>query len=191
LPEHPTHQRERRFEALYDAHYASVLGYSRRRTRNAQEADDVLAETFLVAWRRLDEIPPQPLVWLLAVARRVLANQRRSERRRLALTDRLARDRSQHVSRSEAGRHGVAAAVRAALAELRERDREILMLVDWDGLDRREIARMLRCSRASVDLRLHRARRRMAALLAAAGHGQGSSRSKVEAAAVYSTGETE
>jgi RNA polymerase sigma-70 factor (ECF subfamily) len=190
LPEQGIDHRERRFEALYDAHYASVLGYSRRRTRNEQEADDVLAETFLVAWRRLDEIPAQSLVWLLAVARRVLANQRRSERRRIALTDSLAHDRSRHESVAEAGKHGAADAVRAALAQLRERDREILMLVEWDGLDRHEIARLLRCSRASIDVRLHRARRRMAALLAAAGYGQGSN-PRIESVAAYSTGERE
>ena len=62
-----------------------MLGYALRRTDNTDDAADVLAETFLVAWRRPDEIPPGPQarLWLYGTARRVLANQRRAERRRL------------------------------------------------------------------------------------------------------------
>jgi RNA polymerase sigma-70 factor, ECF subfamily len=150
----------------------------------------VLAETFLVAWRRLDDIPQQALPWLLAVARRVLANLRRSEKRRVALTNRLARDRTAVPAAGVPGGAGVAVAVRAALDQLRDRDREILMLAEWDGLEPQEIARMLSCSRANVDVRLHRARRRIAALLTAAGY-TSVRHSPVEPVPAWTTGDGE
>ncbi len=79
---------ERWFDALFEAHYRDVLRYVLRRAPLAS-AEDVLAETFLVAWRRSEQIPDDPLPWLLGVARRVLANQRRGELRRDALLGRL------------------------------------------------------------------------------------------------------
>jgi hypothetical protein len=87
-------ERQRRFEVVYAAHRGPVLGYVLRRTGNPDDAADVIAETFLTAWRRLDEIPrdPQARLWLYGVARRVLANHHRGERRRSALADRLRAD---------------------------------------------------------------------------------------------------
>ncbi|MEV4259420.1 RNA polymerase sigma factor, partial [Spirillospora sp. NPDC049652] len=85
---HPT---SNRFEDLYAENRAKVLGYALRRTGDPQDAADVVAETFLVAWRRLDDVPPgdEARLWLYGVARRVLAGQRRGERRRSALGARL------------------------------------------------------------------------------------------------------
>ncbi len=68
------------FEQLYRQHAGAVLAYARRRTTQ-EAADDAVAEVFLIAWRRVDDVPAEPLPWLLGVARRVLANQRRGERR--------------------------------------------------------------------------------------------------------------
>lgn len=90
---HPTSDDAARFEALYAEYGDTVLRYALRRTTRAS-ADDVVAETFLVAWRRLDRVPAEPRGWLLAVARRALANQRRGERRRDALATRLALEAS-------------------------------------------------------------------------------------------------
>ena len=72
--------RERRFEALYTAHYSAIAGYVLRRVA-AQEADDVIAQVFTVAWRRLDHVPPPPddRLWLFGVARHSVGDQRRSE----------------------------------------------------------------------------------------------------------------
>src|SRR4051812_43275475 len=113
------------FEALYDAHGEAVLRYARRRTTDPASADDVVAETFVVAWRKLEQVPEDPRGWLFAVARRVLANQRRSELRRDALAQRLASEPSQHAPRlQDAGLAG-------ALEGLSERDREALLLVHW------------------------------------------------------------
>ena len=151
-----------RFEELFRRHYPAVRGYALRRT-SPDAAQDAVAETFLVAWRRLDDVPDDELPWLFGVARRVLANQRRSSDRGEALQQRLAGaeaeapDLEASVTESEV--------VRAALARLSERDREALMLVAWHGLSGRRAARAAGCTRAAFDVRLHRARRRLAAQL--------------------------
>jgi DNA-directed RNA polymerase specialized sigma24 family protein len=84
-------ERQHRFEELYAANCGPILGYVLRRTDNPDDAADVIAETFLTAWRRLDAVPPgdEARLWLYGVARRVLANHRRGERRRTVLADRL------------------------------------------------------------------------------------------------------
>lgn len=81
--------RRRRLELLFDQHAAAVRAYALRRIDPAS-ADDTVSEVFVVACRRIDEIPPDALPWLLACARRILANQYRGARRRLALVDRLS-----------------------------------------------------------------------------------------------------
>jgi RNA polymerase sigma-70 factor, ECF subfamily len=145
---------EQRFTQLFDAHFRSVSVYALRRT-TAAEADDVVAETFLVAWRRLDEVPDHPKPWLLGVARRVLANQRRASGRRRALVERVG---SQQASAQEAG---ATPPVLQALARLSERDRETLLLVAWERLSAAEGAVASGCSATAFKVRLHRARRRL------------------------------
>jgi DNA-directed RNA polymerase specialized sigma24 family protein len=84
-------ERARRLEALFAAHGSDIVAYCSWRTRSANDAQDATADVFLTAWRRLDEVPDGDAarVWLYATARRVVANQRRSLRRRLALDERL------------------------------------------------------------------------------------------------------
>jgi RNA polymerase sigma-70 factor (ECF subfamily) len=139
-----------------------LLGYALRRTSNTDDAADVLAETFLTAWRRLEEIPPgsQARLWLYGTARRVLANQRRGDRRRLALADRLKAELS--VSYRPQQHAGELADIAAALRRMPEPDRELLALSAWEGLDPGQIATVLGCSRNAARIRLHRARRRFA-----------------------------
>ena len=115
----------------------------------------------LTAWRRLDDVPHGDVdarVWLYATARRVLANQRRSSRRRHALHDRLALEASAGVS--DGAPAGEVALVRDALDRLGPRDREILLLAEWEGLSPAEIASVLGCLTVTARGRLHRARRR-------------------------------
>jgi RNA polymerase sigma factor (sigma-70 family) len=157
----PRNERRSRFECLYREHADAVLRYALRRTR-ADAAGDVLAETFLVAWRRLDRVPAEPRPWLLAVARRVLANQRRGEARRASLVSRIAAEsREREPVPAESGDVG------SAIRRLPARDREALMLVYWDGLAPGEAARVLGCSARAFRSRLHRARRRLGRLLGA------------------------
>lgn len=147
------------FEQLYRQRAGAVLAYARRRTTQAA-ADDVVADVFLIAWRRLDDVPAEPLPWLLGVARRVLANQRRGEYRGAALRDRI---RGQQVAgvRSAHSDDGPSAVVRA-LWSLGASDQELLMLIAWDRLTRAQAAEALGISVGTLAVRLHRARRRLA-----------------------------
>jgi RNA polymerase sigma factor (sigma-70 family) len=158
-------QRRHRFEELYAAHRVPLLGYALRRTDNTDDAADVLAETFLAAWRRLDEVPAgdQARLWLYGTARRVLANQRRGERRRLALAERLRVDLAATYRPPELD--GGAADLAAAFRRMPPADQDVLALAGWEGLDPGEIAAVIGCSRNAARIRLHRARRRLAAEL--------------------------
>jgi RNA polymerase sigma factor (sigma-70 family) len=159
----PDSSRLARFRAVYDGNYHRILGYALRRTASREDAEDVVAETFLTAWRRLEEVPhatgARP--WLYGVARNALANQRRGERRRGRLAIRLHSERtlsSEHTGET----NDELALAAAAFARLREEDRELLALASWEELDPGEIATVLGCSRNAARIRLHRARRRLA-----------------------------
>jgi RNA polymerase sigma-70 factor, ECF subfamily len=143
-----------RFEAIYREHFASVEAYARRRL--SARADDVVAETFLVAWRRFDQVPEDALPWLYGVARRVASDVRRSSARQVAVVERLARVPTATSSHQEGN-----PALPSALARLPERDRELLFLVYWEDLDPRRAAAALGCSRATVATTLWRAHRRL------------------------------
>jgi RNA polymerase sigma factor (sigma-70 family) len=144
---------EERFDALYREHAEAVRAYARRRAPAI--ADDVAAETFLVCWRKLDDVPRNALPWLYAVARNVLAN----ERRRL---ERLA-----PPERAEVAEPGLPSdpLLAAAFARLADDDREILRLVAWEGLGFGDVAVTVGCSRVACRVRFHRAKRRLAELL--------------------------
>jgi RNA polymerase sigma-70 factor, ECF subfamily len=156
---------ETRFEQLYRAYADDVHAYALRRTTPAA-ADDVVSETFLVAWRRLAELPEQPLPWLLGVARRVLANRRRTESRTDALRRKLAGAEPASTAPHDVD-DDVNQRVRAALAGLGERDRELLMLIAWEGLRVQEAAEVLGIRSGTLAVRLHRARKRLADAMAA------------------------
>jgi RNA polymerase sigma-70 factor (ECF subfamily) len=163
-----------RFEALYAAEGRRVLAYALRRTAQPADAADVLAEVFLVAWRRLDDVPrgAEARLWLYGVARGVLANHRRSLRRRDRLGQRLAGVLTEHAGADPAeltGLGGGEDVVRAALALLPPNDREVIQLTIWEELGAPEVAAVLGVPAATVRTRLHRARRRLRGLLAGAG----------------------
>jgi len=150
-----------RFERLYRENFRTVLRFAAARI-DAERAKDVAAETFLVAWRRLDDVPAEPRPWLLGVARRVIAGQFRSETRREALAARLAGAHGRDgAPRDLAAALGDRDEVLAAFAALGERDREVLGLVAWDGLSSEEAADVLGVTRLAFAVRLHRARRRL------------------------------
>lgn len=152
-----------RFERVFAAHYAAVVKYAVRRV-GAPAADEVAAETFLVAWRRLDRVPDDALPWLYATARRVVANEYRRRKRAARLGDRVAAQACPvPADPAEFVPDGIR--VRTALANLPERDREVLRLIEWEQLTAAEAARVLGCTKASFTVRLHRARRRLARAL--------------------------
>jgi RNA polymerase sigma-70 factor, ECF subfamily len=174
-----------KFELLYGEHAPAVKAYVLRRAQSSV-ADDLVAEVFMVCWRRLDELPAEPLPWLLGVARRVLSTQRRGERRGVALRRRIAESSaavgavaapapaagmlSPAMGSVDAGAGG---ALRIALEQLSESDREVLLLIAWEGLSPTEAAAVLGVKAATVRVRLHRARRRLARALVREGGHQG------------------
>lgn len=148
-----------RFEELYAKYYGPVLGYVLRRAPAALAAD-VVADVFLVAWRRLDEVPNEPLPWLLGVARKTLANERRSGRRRAALVDVLKE--TSELDEVASPYDDQLRALVDAVQGLSATDRELLRLIAWDGLTTREAARVLGITHTACRVRLHRASRRLA-----------------------------
>lgn len=157
----PEAQASARFRVLFGAHYVALLGYALRRVTIREDAADVVADTFLVAWRRLPDVPSaaEERPWLYGVARAVLANHRRGEIRRGRLADVLRAElrsmpglTSQEPDRVEAA---------PVFASLRDDDREILALASWEGLGPAEIGVVLGCSANAAKVRLHHARRRL------------------------------
>ena len=146
-------------------HGPAVLGYLTRRTDPPHDGADLMAEVFIVAWRRLDSVPREPdqaRAWLLGVARHQLANHRRGRIRRIRLADRL---RQHLLVNAPDPDDGPRPDVRAALATLSEDDRELLTLVTWEGLTPSQVATVLRLSPGAARKRLERARRRLRAEL--------------------------
>ena len=157
-----------RFEALYELHYPAVLRYAARRV-GAEAARDIAAETFTIAWRRLEQVPSgQPLPWLYATARRCLANELRRRGRRERLDSRMRSEATREHDVASLGASGQVAdrlEVLAALATLRPKDQETLRLIEWEQLDVAAAAAVMGCSAGTFRVWLHRARRRFARAL--------------------------
>jgi RNA polymerase sigma-70 factor (ECF subfamily) len=169
---------EAQLEALWRAHYGSVLRYAQRRAP-AEVALEIAVEVFAVAWRRLADVPDEPRPWLLGVARRLLANRRRSDERYARLLSRL-RERGGAFAEPPPVADGP---LREALGKLTPREREALLLVNWDGLSGADAARVCGCSLTAFRVRLHRARRRLSSALESIERGTNASDATVEGAA--------
>jgi RNA polymerase sigma-70 factor (ECF subfamily) len=153
-----------RFDALFSGHRRSVLAYAMRRTPTLADAEDVTAETFTIAWRKLGSIPvAEPLPWLYAVARRVLANHRRGRGRRERLAALL---RIEDVATPVHLGDDLDGPAFAALASLAPADQEVLRLVAWEELGNQQVAAVLGITANAVAIRLHRARARFMDALA-------------------------
>lgn len=159
--------RERRFEEIFEAHYRAIARNLRTRGHDAADADDLIAGTFEVAWRQLDQLPPgrEALPWLLTVARNLSRNARRKSQREAVFVEGLA---PVTVSSTEMKIEDRAASaeVMAALAQLKTIDRDLVLLVAWDELSVAEAGQVLGLRPVTARSRLHRARQRMSALLA-------------------------
>ena len=154
-------ERRRRFDALFASYSSDIVAYCGWRAASASDSQDAVADVFLTAWRRLDELPEGDAarIWLYATARRVIANQRRSRRRRVALHERLALEAAS-VPQEPSPANREETLVPAALARLAPRDREVLLLAEWEGLSPAQIAAVLGCLTVTARGRLHRARGR-------------------------------
>ena len=148
---------EERFDRLYDAHRADLERFVYRRISPAQ-VEDIVAETFLVAWRRLDDLPADPRPWLFGIARNVMLRSTRSLGRWRALHVRLA---AEPPAMTEDFASGVATRTDLARAwtRLSPGEQEVLALIAWDGLTIGEAAAVLGCQAGTLRMRLMRARR--------------------------------
>lgn len=153
------------FEEMYRAHYRQVAVYVARRTRSTEDADDVVASTFLVAWRRIDDVASadKPLAWLYAVAYRTLLSHWRATSKTADLARKAAAESGELFESVETTveKRDTLARVTAAMGQLSDADQELLRLIGWEQLTHAEIAAILGISRVLVRTRLHRARRRL------------------------------
>jgi RNA polymerase sigma factor (sigma-70 family) len=174
---------ETRFRAVFDVAYGPLCRYARHRGLTGPDAEDLVAQTLEIAWRRIGDVPvAEPLPWLYAVAHNLWRNRTRRDRRRRELLARFRASPPAEACQDPAVLEpGV---LRAALASLSDRDQEVLRLVAWDGLTPAEVAVVLGCTPVAARARLHRARGRLAARLgigpdtqrrARPGHNQGDS----------------
>jgi RNA polymerase sigma-70 factor (ECF subfamily) len=151
------------FATLYEQHYGAVHAYASRRV-GADAADEIAAETFLIAWRRSDAVPDEPLPWLYGVARNVVLRQQEATRRQTRAREAAQRERPAPAHSDAAGDP----AVWEAWNRLRPADREVLALIAWEELSVAKAARVLGCRAPQFSVRLFRARRRFERLLAGA-----------------------
>jgi RNA polymerase sigma-70 factor (ECF subfamily) len=151
--------------ALVEAEAPALLNYFARRVRPVEDAADLLAQTMLVAWRRVKVIPRDPIqarMWLYGVARNVLATHRRSSVRRSELADRL---RDDLTARGGSVADETGADIQALVAALDEIDRELIGLVYWEGFSVLEAAGILKIRAATARSRMSRARSQLRAAL--------------------------
>lgn len=150
-----------RFEEIYRRCEQPVLAYAYRRAP-AEVARDAVAEAFVAAWRRFDELPDDPLPWLIGATRKALANQRRASTRQARLAGKLAATAAAIAFDADIVEDSL---VRRAFRRLSAADRETLALLAWDGLAPTQAARSLGCSSVAFRVRAHRARRRFGSAL--------------------------
>lgn len=155
---------EARLRGLWDAHHHAVTKYCRRRT-SLEDARDAVAETFAIAWQKLDQVPEgeSARFWLYGVAGRVLSNQRRTSSRRTSFLQRSrAIDDPEPSAEMVVIRRAEEQKVIDAASHLSRTDREILLLAAWEELPHAEIGEVLDLSPAAVAQRLARAKKRLA-----------------------------
>ena len=160
--------REERFRQAYTSHARTILGYALRRT-SPSDAADVVAETMTVAWRRIDDMPPEPetLLWLYGVARNVVSNNHRSRRRQDRLAERLRSEVVEQIEEIvlEDSDPVLGRLVHEALSTLSETGREILTLAAAEQLSPAEISTILGMNQNTVRTHLHRARTKIRRIL--------------------------
>jgi RNA polymerase sigma-70 factor (ECF subfamily) len=157
---------EKRLRRMYDESYFRLLSYALGYLDRAS-AEEIVSETFVVAWRRLDDVPSRELPWLFGVARNLIRERCRADQRlRTLCTELSVRARTDRVTVGDiADDVAERAGALRALAELSDADRELLTLLAWHGLTNREAAEVLGIRTATLLVRVHRARHRLRAAL--------------------------
>jgi RNA polymerase sigma-70 factor (ECF subfamily) len=152
-----------RFESLYEANYKSIYAYVHRRAANSSsDVSDIVSEVFTTAWRRINDVPPSPQdrLWLFGVAHKCLLEHRRRWSHRLRLLSHLG-SQPNRIELLESAADPLHLRVREAIRELRPLDRDVILLVYWDGLSHGQAAAVLGCSVNAVALRVRKAKVRL------------------------------
>ena len=162
----PSLTREERFRASFEEHYRAVARFVRTRGHGSSDAEDIIAATFEVAWKRMDKLPEgrEALPWLLGIARNLSRNAQRKSKREASFVNELSAVTVPWTEMPIEDR-AASAEVMAALAQLPPLDRDLILLVAWDELSPAEAGQVLGLRPVTARSRLHRARRRMTALL--------------------------
>ncbi len=152
-----------RFRIAYETHARAILAYAARRCGSLDAAGDILADTMLVAWRRIGDLPSEPdtRLWLYGVARNVLANHHRSQLRRARLGDRLRQQLADSANDISVADPAISTSVRNALAQLSSVEREVMLLTAAEGLTPNQISTVLDMNASTVRTHLQRARRKL------------------------------
>jgi RNA polymerase sigma-70 factor (ECF subfamily) len=156
----PEAWRTQRFRLLYESSYADLVAYCRRRVAPSA-VDDLVADAFLVAWQRLDDVTGDPRPWLFGVAHNIIRNRRRKDARSVILHDVLVSEIMTRQGVDDPLGVDEVQALVEALHAMKEADAELLRLAAWEGLPHADIAVVLGCSENAVAIRLHRARGRL------------------------------
>ena len=166
IEDSPEFRRER-FRILYNDLYDDLWRYIQRRSINTEEARDTLSEVFLVAWRRLEDIPAgnEARLWLFGVARNLVKTSWRKRKRSGDLLVRIGSEMSTRVTTDEELDNSGVLKIVKALQFLSESDQEILRLLAWENLSHKEISVVLGCSENAVAIRIRRARVRLMKVL--------------------------
>jgi len=159
-----------RFGQLVSQTRRDLLAYALRRTHSPEDAADVVADTYLIAWRKLDSFPEgdKARLWLFGVARNVILRGASRERALQTVVDRLARTLREGCATANPAGDERTAVLRRAVMALPEQQREVLLLTAWEGLAPREVAAVTGAPVNLVRVRLHRARSRLKRELTAA-----------------------
>jgi RNA polymerase sigma-70 factor (ECF subfamily) len=166
LENSPEFRRER-FRILYRDLYDDLWRYVQRRSISDEEAHDTLSEIFLVAWRRLEDVPAgkEARLWLFGVARNLVKTSWRKRKRSAALVDRISNEMATRSAIDDKSDDSGVYKIVKALQFLSENDQEILRLLAWEGLSHKEISVVLECSENAVAIRIRRARVRLMKVL--------------------------
>jgi RNA polymerase sigma-70 factor (ECF subfamily) len=166
LEDNPEFRRER-FRILYRDLYDDLWRYVQRRSINDEEAHDTLSEVFLVAWRRLEDVPAgkEARLWLFGVARNLVKTSWRKRKRSAALVDRVGNEMTTRSALDDKSDNSGVYKIVKALQFLSEKDQEILRLLAWEDLSHKEISMVLKCSENAVAIRVRRARVRLMKVL--------------------------
>ncbi len=162
-----------RFRSLYERHQPDVLAFYLRRL-GREDAVEATADVFLTAWRRMDDVPGEDKArcWLFGIARNVLRNHQRTNRRLYRLTSRIGSVSADvdPLPETIVLRRAQDREVLEALARLRPRDREVVQLRLWEEASYEEIATLLGCSRHAAEQRYAKALQRLRSVYSRAGH---------------------